>query len=183
MNVTLRQALLGCAFLIVYGAVVFAATRAYYQEQPPVVRSAAPAVPATGGSRSFAMPQPRLSVALADDPAALSDQADDLFTQKRYGEAITAYRKLLDLAPDNADTFNDLGLALHYAGRSAEALQVLEQGAARDAGFQRIWLTLGFVRVQLGRIDEARTAFETCLAIDPESPIAVEARRFLDRLS
>jgi len=183
MNVTLRQALLGCAFLIVYGAVVFAATRAYYQERPLVVRSAAPAVPATGGSRPFVMPQPRLPVALADDPAALSDQADDLFTQKRFGEAITAYRKLLELAPDNADTFNDLGLALHYAGRSAEALQVLEQGAVRDAGFQRIWLTLGFVRLQLGRVDEARTAFETCLRIDPESPIAVEARRFLDRLS
>ena len=35
MRPTLRQALLGVAFLIVYGAVVFAATRAYYQAPQP----------------------------------------------------------------------------------------------------------------------------------------------------
>ena len=181
MKPTLRQALLGVAFLIVYGAVVFAATRAYYLEQA-AARPPAASTPAGGAARPIAIPQARPPVTLADDPAVLADQADELLTQKRFGEAIEAYRKLLELAPDDVDTFNDLGLALHYAGRSGEALQVLEAGAAKDAKFQRIWLTLGFVRLQLGQTESARAAFQTCVDVDPESPIAIEARRFLERI-
>lgn len=180
MRPTLRQALLGSAFLIVYGVVVFAATRAYYLERPAAARPA-PAAPGAG-PRPFALPQSAPPPALADDPVALAGQADELFTQKRYGEAIVAYRKLLDRVPGDADAHNDLGLALFYAGRTAEALQVLEQGAAQNAGFQRLWLTLGFVRLQAGRDAQARAALETCIAIDPGSPLADEARRFLARL-
>lgn len=182
MRPSLRQALLGLAFLILYGVVVFAATRAYYLGQAQVARPAS-APPSAAAARPLAVPQPRPPMALSDDPLVLADQADELLTQKRFGEAIVAYRKLLELSPDDSDTYNDLGLALHYAGRSGEALQVLEAGAEKDASFQRIWLTLGFVRLQLGQVDAARTALERCLAIDPQSPIAVEARRFLDRIS
>ena len=184
MKLTLRQALLGCAFLIVYGVVVFVATRGYYLDRATNARPApaAPAAPASGGSRPFAMPQQRPQVALSDDPQMLADQADDLFTQKRFGEAIVAYRKLLELTPDDADTLNDLGLSLFYAGRTGEALAALEQGVALEPGFQRIWLTLGFVRLQAGRIEEARAAFQACLDLDPESPIAKEARRLLGTL-
>ena len=181
MMPTLRQALLGVAFLIVYGAVVFAATRAYYLE-----RAATPAPAAThasgGAARPIAIPQARPPMTLSDDPAVLADQADELLTQKRFGEAVGAYRKLLELAPDDVDTYNDLGLALHYAGRSGEALQVLESGTRKDAGFQRIWLTLGFVRLQLGQVDAARTALQACVDLDPDSAVAVEARRFLERM-
>jgi Flp pilus assembly protein TadD len=182
MRLSLRQALLGIAFLIVYGTVVFVATRAYYQAPRPAASATPAAVVPAQTPRPFATTQ-LPSVPLADDPLALADQADELFRQKRYAQAIAAYRKLLTLVPDDAETYNDLGLALHYAGQSAEGLQVLEQGAAKDSDFQRIWLTLGFVRLQLGRVDEARAAFETCLELDPGSAIADEARRFLDRIS
>ncbi len=185
MKLTLRQVLLGGAFLIVYGVVVFVATRSYYMERATTVAQpvpAAPAAPASSGSRPFAMPRQRSPMALSDDPQTLADQADDLFTQKRFGEAIVAYRKLLDLTPDDADTLNDLGLSLFYAGRTAEALAALEQGVALEPGFQRIWLTLGFVRLQAGRTEEARAAFQACLDLDPESPIAKESRRLLGTL-
>ena len=178
MMLGLRQALLGIAFLIVYGAVIFAATRAYYLDRAAVEAPAAPAASA-GAARPIAIPQARPPVTLADDPAVLADQADELLTQQRFGEAVVAYRKLLEIAPDEIDTYNDLGLALHYAGRSGEALQVLEAGVAKDPEFQRIWLTLGFVRLQLGQVDAARDALEACVDLDPQHPIADEARRFL----
>jgi len=182
MKLSLRQALLGVAFLIVYGVVVFAATRAYYLDQRPSAAAAgtAPASPAQGGQPPAAPAAPAMP--LSDDPTVLSDQADELFTAKRYGQAIAAYRKLLTLLPGDVETYNDLGLALHYAGRTDEALQVLEEGAATDPRFQRILLTLGFVRLQVGRVEEARAALQACVDIDPASPIAVEARRFLERI-
>ena len=93
MKPTLRQALLGVAFLIVYGAVVFAGTRAYYLEQA-TARPPAASAPAGGAARPIAIPQARPPVTLADDPAVLADQADELLTQKRFGEAIEAYRAL-----------------------------------------------------------------------------------------
>jgi len=175
MKITLRQALLGVAFLIVYGVVVFAATRAYYLD------ARVPAA-ATPPMNTAIPPVAAPEMPLSDDPQVLSDQADALFTAKRYGPAIAAYRKLLGLRPGDVETLNDLGLALHYAGQTPAALQVLEEGAAQQPPFQRILLTLGFVRLQAGQVDAARAALQACLDVDPESPIATEARRFLERM-
>jgi len=178
MHLTLRHALLGIAFLIVYGVVVFSATRAYYLD-----RQVATAQPATGqAAASPAVPARPVFEPLADDPVALSEQADRMFSAKRYAEAEAAYRKLLTLQPGDGETLNDLGLVLHFLGRTQEALLALEQGVAAVPGFQRIWLTLGFVRLQAGLAGPAREAFERSIALDADSPIADEARRLLGSL-
>ena len=37
-------------------------------------------------------------------------------------------------------------------------------------------------RLQLGQVDAARTALQACVDLDPGSAVAVEARRFLERI-
>ncbi|HEY5719745.1 MAG TPA: tetratricopeptide repeat protein [Gammaproteobacteria bacterium] len=184
MRPTLRQLLLGIAFLIVYGALVFAATRAYYL-QPAAARAPGSAAPARAQAPRPPQAQVRPSAPaepLADDPLALGEQADRLFTEQRFDAAALAYRKLLGLRPDDPQVHNDLGLSLHYLGRGPEALQVLEQGALKGPGFQRIWLTLGFVRFRLGQQAAAREALERALSLGAETPIGLEAQRFLGQL-
>ncbi|MBK1733427.1 tetratricopeptide repeat protein [Thiococcus pfennigii] len=192
---TLRpwQWILVAVFLIFYGFAVFALTRDYYLRQPqaPVAEAAAPAsaqAQAQAGPRTWLQeqmqgPAPDLDAALREgDPARLGQLADDLFTAGHHGEAVPLYRRLLELTPDDVETYNDLGLALHYSGQTAEALDVLGQGAARDAGHQRIWLSLGFVRAVSGDTAGAREALERARALAPTTPVGEEAERLLGRL-
>ena len=174
MKLSLRQLLLLIAFLILYGVIVFAATRAYYLELP-AGRAAAPASAAPAAAAAAVRP-------LSDDPAALGEQADRFLTERDYANAIAAFRKLVRLQPDNVEVYNDLGLSLHYGGRSGEALIVLQKGIMVQGDHQRIWLTRGFVEYQLGELEAAKQSLLRSVELAPESEIAAEARRFLERL-
>jgi tetratricopeptide (TPR) repeat protein len=46
--------------------------------------------------------------------------------QEDYLRAIVAYRELIELAPEEADAYYHLGLALNGRNRTAEALDALE---------------------------------------------------------
>ena len=92
------------------------------------------------------------------------------------------YERLLAFGPNNADVLNNLGLTLHYLGRSSEALGRLNEGVALDPGNQRIWLTLGFVNSQLGNVDEARAALSTATQVGTDESIRESARKMLDGL-
>jgi tetratricopeptide (TPR) repeat protein len=178
---------------VFYGFAVFALTKDYYQRQQavqavmqtpasPPGRAAAPerelppiVPPAAGGS---AIPE---SV-VQNDPILLADLGDERFSQRRYQDAIDIYRRVLELAPDDVDTHNDLGLALHYSGDSSQALQVLKKGAEKDPKFQRIWLTLGFVQLHTNERPEAVYALRQAIALGADSQVGQEAERLLQTL-
>lgn len=50
------------------------------------------------------------------NPILLNQNADELFSQKRYGEAIPLYRRVIELDPEDLDAYNNLGLALALQG-------------------------------------------------------------------
>jgi Flp pilus assembly protein TadD len=170
-------------FLFFYGFTVFAVTRDYYLRHPP--RSAVAAVPAAPhGLPAQSAPRPTSSAipqAITEtNPDLLAQQADALFVQRRYAEAVPVYRRLLELKPDDVEAHNDLGLALHYTGDSAAALTQLRAGTAKDAANQRIWLTLGFVSLQAGDAAEARMALERARDLGADTGVGQEATRLLD---
>jgi len=178
------QWLIVAAVQIFYGFAVFALTRDYYQRQQPVVQapnqSAHPAIvrPASPTGGGSAIPE---SV-VQKDPGLLAQLGDERFRQRQYPEAIRIYRQVLELDPNDVDTHNDLGLALHYSGDSAQALAVLKQGVAKDPGFQRIWLTLGFVQGNTEERDQAGYTLQEAIKLDPESEVGQEAKRLLESL-
>ena len=101
---------------------------------------------------------PPAAVADSSDPAVMSERADAAFTGGNYAEAAALYERLLGSDPQNVELHNNLGLTLHYLGRSGEALERLAAGLRIDPGHQRSWLTTGFVHLQVGNTAEARTA-------------------------
>lgn len=115
-----------------------------------------------------------------DDRASLTRIANQHFQEGLFREAASEYRRALEQAPDKVDIYNNLGLTLHYIGRSREAVDVLEQGIAVDANNQRIWLTLGFVQLDQGDASRARRALVTAAELDPGSRVGREATRLLD---
>jgi len=176
-------------FELAFGTVVFLATRNHYMPMP--VRPAAerpaamPAVPAWPGDATGSSAPPLggfMAPASPDDPAALAQQADQYFADRQYDRAAELYARLLTLAPDNAEVYNNLGLTLHYTGRSTEALAKLSEGIAVDPTNQRIWLTTGFVNAQLGNIEDARTALSNALFMNPDNDVGRSAATMLEGL-
>ncbi len=177
-------------FQVVFGLAIFAITRQYYihdsdnvRARPTVLRQ--PSLvwpdritetnPPQFGSSTF-------SQSAIEDPVEMSRQADEFFTNKQYDRAADLYERLLAFGPNNVDTYNNLGLTLHYLGRSTEALRKLNDGVAVDPTYQRIWLTLGFVNSQLGNTEQARTALTTAAKMSADNEVGQSAVRMLENL-
>jgi len=183
--------LLFAGFQVVFGFAVFAITRDYYLQDAdePAAHSLAITQPGSTWPASLTSTQieqltsPLLSDASSQDPTEISRQADEYFANGQYARAVQLYEKLLGFWPDNADVYNNLGLTLHYVGRSDEALQRLNEGVAVDPQYQRIWLTLGFVNGQLGNAERAREALTTAIRVGSDEQIRQSAQKMLDDLS
>jgi len=191
-------------FQVAFGLTIFALTRQYYIQdagvRTPARQTASSPRPMSGNSGTSASkpweawrdpgmqasPTPFSSLSLGqgpvDDPEALSRQADEYFTNRQYDLAAVSYEQLLASGWTNVNTYNSLGITLHYLGRSAEALRVLNDGIAQDSTYPRIWLTLGFVNAQVGNMPEARTALEKATQLDPGGDVGQAATEMLGKL-
>lgn len=187
------QWLVTLALTLFYGFAVFALTRDYYLRHPPKTPAAA-ATPSSQAQRAREAPTwvegsvlDAGTSAIPDavverDPILLGQRADQLFSQRRFREAIEVYRRVLELDPNNADAHNDLGLALQYSGDSAAALPILEAGLRLAPNDQRLWLTLGFVRARAGDRSGAEGALLKAQSLNASNDIGQEANRLLEAL-
>ena len=114
-----------------------------------------------------------------DNPTLLAKLGDMYFERAEYFQAVQEYEKVLKLAPEDIDTYNDLGLSYFYIGRPEDAIRSLNKGIEKDPSFQRIWLSLGFVQASNRNMEEAREALEKAIDIDPASGVGLEAQRML----
>jgi len=177
-------------FQIAFGLTIFTITRHYYIQDSKIVSNDTTEMrqpsfvwpdgytetnPAQLNSSTF-------SQSTIENPAEISRQADEFFTKKQFAEAAKLYEQLLLLSPDNAETYNNLGITLHYIGRSNDALRRLNEGVAIDPTNQRIWLTLGFVYSQLGDTEQARAALTTAANMNTENEIGKSATEMLTNL-
>lgn len=171
-------------FLAFYGFAVFALTRDYYLRQAPETAGASPpAEPRTWLQEQLQGPPPDIQAALTEtDPQRIGQVADQLFVRGQHAEAVPLYQRILELAPDDVEAHNDLGLALYYSGQTAAALDVLGEGIAKNPKHQRVRLSLGFVRAVIGDEPGAREALEEARALGPNNSIGQEAQRLLDQL-
>jgi tetratricopeptide (TPR) repeat protein len=116
------------------------------------------------------------------DPVALASLGDRYFESNNFLQAIKIYEKVLELNPNDVDTYNDLGLAFHYTGNADSAVETLRKGTEAVPSFQRIWLSLGFVLTSSGRNAEARPALQKAVELNPTSTVGQEAQRILGLL-
>jgi len=177
-------------FQVSFGLAVFAITREYYVQdavnvsaQPSATNQPAPVWPnVTTATEIARLSLPTLSEPNLQDPNEIYRRAGEFFTNGQYDRAAGLYEQLLAFRPNDAETYNNLGITLHYLGRSEEALRKLNEGVAVGPEHQRIWLTLGFVNSQLGNTDQARTALTTAAQIGSDDSIRQSAMRMLEEL-
>lgn len=177
-------------FQIFFGLAVFAFTRDYYMQEsqsatghPPIANQGATSwsrgVTATDISR---LSSPGLVEPTPSDPAEIYRRAEEFFANKQYAQAASLYEQLLAYSPNDAEIYNNLGLTSFYLGRPDDALRWLNEGVAKDAGHQRIWLTLGYVNSQLGNTEQARSALTQATQVGGSASIREAAEKMLAEL-
>ncbi|GAB4423302.1 MAG: serine/threonine-protein kinase [Chloroflexi bacterium OHK40] len=110
-------------------------------------------------------------------PFALSGLGWILQYQERYDESIATFEQALALDDRNDEIYAGLGWSLYWTGAYAEAEANFRNAIAHDeAGtYASAHYGLGRALQELGRLDEARAAYESALAIDPDYRSAQEA--------
>jgi len=177
-------------FQLLFGLVVFAFTREYYRQEAGGVSSRSSMVQqrnsdwsvGIGGSEFAWLGSQTSNSVPTEDPVEISRRADEYFANRQYGQAAAMYERLLAFNPDDGEIHNNLGLTLHYLGRSTEALDRLEEGAAVDPQNQRIWLTLGYVNSALGNTGQAREALTNAIQTGSDESIRQSAKKMLEAL-
>jgi Flp pilus assembly protein TadD len=177
-------------FQVLFGLTVFGLTRDYYlygsdrSGLAPATSARTDVAPTADLQRPAPTPTPssQWNGSESDDPVEVSRQAGEAFANKEYGPAADRYARLLELVPEDVETHNNLGLTLHYLGRSTEALRALNDGIAIDPEHQRTWLTLGYVNQQLGKDEPARKALMNASLIGDDEAIRKSAMEMLREL-
>jgi len=190
MNRNTKFWILMAMFQVVFGLVVFAITRQYYiPDLAKVVTdsdaSGHPAIEWPQDSAATDLEQLISSVpgpSILEDPVVMSRQADEYFANQQYDRAAGLYEQLLAAGASNVNTYNNLGITLHYLGRSTEALNILNEGIAADSTYPRIWLTLGFVNSQIGNTEQARRALTTAAQLGADTDVGQSATKMLNSL-
>ncbi len=174
-------------FQIVFGLTVFTITRQYYIQDPDNVSADSTEI----RQPAFVWPDDQTEInstqlnsstfnqSSVEDPVEVTRQANEYFTNKQYDKAADLYERLLVFGPNNVETYNNLGITLHYLGKSSEAILRLNEGVAIDPTHQRIWLTLGFVNSQIGNTVQARRALNTAVKINAGNEIGKSATKML----
>ena len=70
------------------------------------------------------------------------------FGQQQYGEALALYRDMLELTPDSAQTYSNLGATLYYLGRMDEAIHHFERAVELDPDLETARAGLEALRAQ-----------------------------------
>lgn len=178
-------------FMIVIAFVIFAVTRRDYQTEKPAEEEFNRA-PITGAiledsetkseiRHEQVVPLEQLGVD-TQNPESLALLGDKYFENNRFEQAIVIYKRVLELNPKDVDTYNDMGLALHYAGRSDSAVEMLRKGTEVMPSYQRVWLSLGFVLTSKGKDEEAKAALKKAIELNPNTDMGQEAKRMLGLL-
>jgi tetratricopeptide (TPR) repeat protein len=166
--------------LVLAGVVIFAITSSDYKKEKATSESSkrTPMPPGPIGGPGISLPTQELP----DDPVSLAALGDRYFEQQMYERAIETYEKTLKLNPSDVDTYNDLGLAYNYMGKTDIAIEKLKKGSQVMPSYQRIWLSLGYVLLSSGRNEEAKPALEKAVELAPESDVGREAQRMIGLL-
>ena len=70
------------------------------------------------------------------DAASIDRLAMVRFGEQRYEAALALYRQVLELTPDSAQTYSNIGAALYYLGRPDEALRHFERAVEIDPNLE-----------------------------------------------
>jgi cytochrome c-type biogenesis protein CcmH/NrfG len=155
--------------------------------------AASPAVSQTTGTRAQEPPRldegrvQELNATLKQNPGdvtATIQLGNVYFDAERWDDAITWYRRALELDPDNPDASTDLGVSYYYTNRLDQALAQFERSLKMSPTHTKTLLNKGIV-LAFGKQDlkAAAVEWQKVVELAPNSPEGQAARRALDGIA
>jgi tetratricopeptide (TPR) repeat protein len=128
-----------------------------------------------------------LNATLKNDPKnvdATVQLGNVYFDAERWDDAITWYRRALELDPNNPDASTDLGVSYYYTNRLDQALAQFERSLAMSPTHTKTLLNKGIV-LAFGKQDlkAAAAEWQKVVELAPNSPEGQAARRALDGIA
>lgn len=99
--------------------------------------------------------------------AQLKAEADALKNAQKFDEAVTAYKKALEVDPNNPDLHNDLGNAYFGLKKYNDAAEAFKAATARDANYSIGWYNLANALRKADRKPEAVDAYKHYMQLNP----------------
>jgi tetratricopeptide (TPR) repeat protein len=112
------------------------------------------------------------SVATSNESAFWYEQGLALQRGGHHEEAVTAFRRAIELGPDFALAYNELGSVLSDLGRYREAIKALKEAIRLKPDFAQSLNNLGVVYTEMGHYDDAVEPFKEAIRLRPEDVIA-----------
>jgi Flp pilus assembly protein TadD len=106
----------------------------------------------------------------ATDFYRMTDAALDLFQSGRHRDAISEFRKLVEMDPEDATARNNLGAALSESGDFAGAAEQFTKVLSMDPENYKAYSNLGVALGRVGKFPEAEAQFQKALSINPDDP-------------
>ena len=107
---------------------------------------------------------------------AIADEAGHAFEEKRFGDALEAFTKAVNLAPEDASLWFGKGLSAFMLGQNDVAETALTRSLKLKPRMVQAAILLGELQYQAGRVADAVATYETVV------PYAPNDRRLIARL-
>ncbi|HUV60212.1 MAG TPA: tetratricopeptide repeat protein [Desulfatiglandales bacterium] len=98
------------------------------------------------------------------------EMGSKLFKEGNYEEAIKYFKKIIDISPNMAMAYYNLGLSYLRTGNIEEALSSLKRALELKPDMVITYFALGECYVQKEMFDEAIGSFKNATAIEPDNP-------------
>ena len=121
---------------------------------------------------------------LAIEPQSVNGQFQlgmTLLAQKRYPEAVAAFRQAVSLKADFGPAFLNLGFALAKSGDIREAVAAFHEGIRHNPEIIDGYVLAADLHLQLGEKEDAAALAKLAESIDPENPRLPVLRERLER--
>jgi tetratricopeptide (TPR) repeat protein len=118
------------------------------------------------GSVTFLQRTPERKRAADDSPEIAFSRGAALESSDKVGAEV-AYRRALELDPNYADAFINLGALLCEAERCGEAVALYDEAIRRLPDHALLFFNRAIALEDQGRLSDALASYETCLRLDP----------------
>ena len=111
------------------------------------------------------------SAATADSSPEASkflDEGNVFYLKKMFDKAEESYKKALELKPDYAEAYSNLGSALYYLGRLPEAESIFLKALALKPDYAECYSNLGSVYNDIERFEEAEKNLKKAIELKPD---------------
>lgn len=106
-------------------------------------------------------------------------QALQLSVDKKYEEAISIARELIQAAPDNARYYHLLGNALHEMGNYDEALKEKKKAVSLEPQNSRYHYSLSTTLQKAGQLEQALSSIQNAISLETDQPLLYNRLGFI----